>query len=69
MGDEDRAQPRMLHDMFYTRELTADMLRRYRFEYHDMAQPSLTAEVSVRAATFNKVPYGCVSIMGWPSAA
>jgi hypothetical protein len=69
MGDEDWARPRSLHYMFYTRELTADMLRRYRFEYHDMAQPSLTAEVSVRAATFNKVPYGCVSVIGWPSAA
>jgi hypothetical protein len=68
MRDEDWAQPRLLHYMFYTRELTADMLRPYRFEYHDMAQPSLTDEVSVRAATFNKVPYGCVSVIGWPSA-
>jgi len=54
--------------MFYTRELTAFMPRRYRFEYHDMAQPSLTAEVSVRAATFNRVPYVYVSVIGWPSA-
>jgi hypothetical protein len=55
--------------MFYTRELTFDMLRRYRFEYHDMAEPSLTAEVSVWVAAFNKVPYGYVSVIGWPSAA
>jgi len=45
------------------------MLRRYRFEYQDVAELSLTAEVSVRAATFNKVPYGYVSVRGWPSAA
>jgi len=69
MGDEDWVQPRLLYYMFYTRELTADMLRLYRFEYQDMAEPGLTAEVSVRAATFNKVLYGYVSVRGWPSAA
>jgi hypothetical protein len=61
-------RPRLLDYTFYPREMAADMLRQYRFEYHDMAEPSLTSEVSVRAATFNRVLYGCVSVTGWPSA-